>query len=848
MTGLISAGAPSWATGPLLPGSAHVTDAGPSSGPMQHLAVVVCARRSWCHGARRTMMQATGVQRARSAPDRDDQQRARIDEFRRAPSVPLAFRIIKQDSDVERVWSVFQQVLGARAMRPRAPFFQSMMTFCRRRLPAKAPDVFDAAVARGIPSDELFGSLIGICCGTNPPMLQELLDRYVRCGPHTLDTMFRVAHVCRASGRPASALFLVDEAARFNADLPEKLLSMFAACCAEADSEVQAADRAQQLLDLIRARRITPPDNRQLFGNLVKPLIAHRRFEAAIDVLSLMDSIDLPPSVHLYTQLLAGLASADRAQQGFAVFRAMVDRDVDVSDRMVASLVAACGRCATLPPVETLHRFAVDRRMLGNDFIICSLVSAYDQCNALDAAERVFQERCDRPGPGPDPRTLAAMIRAYGRHGRLSDAARVFDLAPVGDDPDIWNGFTCTLAKADRLPEGLSALRAMRARQVPADPTTVACLVAACGRCAELHAMASLHQQAQADGLMTNAVISALIYAYAHCGQLEAAERVFQGVARPDMIVLTAMIAAYGHHGLVAKAFATYDRLKSSGEPADERTLASLLTACSHVGEVGRAERTALEFKSAWGVGLESPYARNCMIDLYGRSGNLNEAERLASASAADVVAWMSVLAACRQHGDVPRAERVFAIIQAMDLPAHLLSHVASAYVLMGNVYTGVGRYADARRLRDEMDALGICKIPGRTSLILPGQAAMHFLSGDDRYRADAALRETHARMMRDLAQHGYCPDVAVVVKETASVSDAKQSVCLHSEKLAIAYALKTLPPGAPVHAVKNLRVCPDCHEATKALSAIYRRDIYIRDANRHHHFRDGQCSCGDYW
>ena len=71
--------------------------------------------------------------------------------------------------------------------------------------------------------------------------------------------------------------------------------------------------------------------------------------------------------------------------------------------------------------------------------------------------------------------------------------------------------------------------------------------------------------------------------------------------------------------------------------------------------------------------------------------------------------------------------------------------------------------------------------------------------------------------------------------------------VKVHSEKLAICFGLIATEPGTEIRIIKNLRVCLDCHNATKFISKITERVIVVRDANRFHHFKDGVCSCGDY-
>ncbi|XP_019260716.1 PREDICTED: pentatricopeptide repeat-containing protein At5g43790-like [Nicotiana attenuata] len=86
--------------------------------------------------------------------------------------------------------------------------------------------------------------------------------------------------------------------------------------------------------------------------------------------------------------------------------------------------------------------------------------------------------------------------------------------------------------------------------------------------------------------------------------------------------------------------------------------------------------------------------------------------------------------------------------------------------------------------------------------------------------------------------------------KSLASLNEEEKEDALsyHSERLAIAYALIASVSGSPIRIIKNLRVCSDCHAATKLISRIYEREIIVRDRSRFHHFRNGTCSCLDYW
>lgn len=65
---------------------------------------------------------------------------------------------------------------------------------------------------------------------------------------------------------------------------------------------------------------------------------------------------------------------------------------------------------------------------------------------------------------------------------------------------------------------------------------------------------------------------------------------------------------------------------------------------------------------------------------------------------------------------------------------------------------------------------------------------------------------------------------------------------------MAVAFGLIATNKGAVLRIVKNLRICADCHAAIKLISKIFEREIIVRDRSRFHHFKEGSCSCVDYW
>ncbi|CAN1793840.1 Pentatricopeptide repeat-containing protein At5g13270, chloroplastic [Linum perenne] len=72
-----------------------------------------------------------------------------------------------------------------------------------------------------------------------------------------------------------------------------------------------------------------------------------------------------------------------------------------------------------------------------------------------------------------------------------------------------------------------------------------------------------------------------------------------------------------------------------------------------------------------------------------------------------------------------------------------------------------------------------------------------------------------------------------------------------HTEKLAITYGLikrRSCSSNVPIRVIKNTRTCSDCHSVAKLISLAKGCEIILRDGVRFHHFKDGKCSCNDYW
>lgn len=273
----------------------------------------------------------------------------------------------------------------------------------------------------------------------------------------------------------------------------------------------------------------------------------------------------------------------------------------------------------------------------------------------------------------------------------------------------------------------------------------------------------------------------------------------------------------------------------------DHVTFIGVLSACCHVGLVDDGWHYLNHMSTDYHI---KPVVKHycCMVDLLGRAGHLNEAREFINEMPIkpNAAVWGSLLAACRIHNNIELGECVAEYL--FELEPTKSAH----YVLLSNMYAAAGRWDDREKVRKLMRERNVKIRPGISWIELKNRVYT-FLVGDRSHPQTDEIYLTLDILCEKMKEEGYVPNTNFVLHDVEE--ELKQDIIFHhSEKLAIAFGLINTAPLTPIHIFKNLRVCGDCHLATKFISKIGKREIVMRDSNRFHHFKDGQCSCGDYW
>ena len=128
-----------------------------------------------------------------------------------------------------------------------------------------------------------------------------------------------------------------------------------------------------------------------------------------------------------------------------------------------------------------------------------------------------------------------------------------------------------------------------------------------------------------------------------------------------------------------------------------------------------------------------------------------------------------------------------------------------------------LGRWDDVEKVRLRMKEKGIKKIPGQTWIEINGKIHT-FLVDDKSHEQSNEIKTKLKKLYNEMKESGYIPNTKFVTHDM-NEEEKEHHLCSHSEKLAIGLGLISTPPGTPLLITKNLRVCPDCHSATKIIS-----------------------------
>ncbi|XP_038700707.1 putative pentatricopeptide repeat-containing protein At2g01510 [Tripterygium wilfordii] len=435
-----------------------------------------------------------------------------------------------------------------------------------------------------------------------------------------------------------------------------------------------------------------------------------------------------------------------------------------------------------------------------------------------------------------------SLVDMYAKCGRFKEAKMIFtDLACRSTVP--WTAMISGYVQNGFYEEGVKMYVDMRITDVAADPATYATILKASANLASLSLGRQLHSSVVRSGFMSYVHSgSALLDVYAKCGSMKDAIQTFEEMPVRNIVSWNALISAYAQNGDGKATIKTFEEMIQSGFHPNSASFVSIFVACSHCGLVQEGLEYFKSMTRIYGlVPKREHYAS--MVDALGRSGRFDEAEQLMAEMPfdPDEIMWQSVLSSCRIHKNhelaKKAADQLFNMKELGD---------AAPYLTMSNMYASVGEWENVSKVKKAMRERRVKKISAYSWVEIKHKIHVFAANDKDHTQMDKILQKIDS-LTELMEKEGYKPDSNCSLHNVAEEIKI-ESLKYHSERLAIAFALISTPEGSPILVMKNLRACTDCHAAIKVISKIVQREITVRDSNRFHHFKDGFCSCKDYW
>ncbi|KAK8933544.1 Pentatricopeptide repeat-containing protein [Platanthera zijinensis] len=471
-------------------------------------------------------------------------------------------------------------------------------------------------------------------------------------------------------------------------------------------------------------------------------------------------------------------------------------------------------------------------------FVLNTLIDMYIRSNHVTNARQVFDEMRVR-----DILSWTSLVVAYSRNGDMDSAAELFEQSPAKDVVS-WTAMVGGYSQNARPREALTVFKRMQASGVAFDEISLLGAINACAQLGTSNYAIWIRQVVDRVAVRKSGLVgSAMVDMYSKCGLIVDAQRMFLEISEKDVYSYSAMISGLAAHGRAADAIALFEEMVTTTDVRPNRvTFINVLTACSHAGLVEEGRRYFSLMKKKYRITPDADHY-TCMTDLLGRVGFIVEAHELVQSMPVEpnAAVWGALLGACRIHVN-PEIAKI-ASERLFQLEPEGIGH----YIVLSNIYASAGMWDEVSKLRKIVRGMGLRKNPA-SSWMESGDGVVHeFFAGDELHPRSKEMKETLEYLLGRLRLAGYAPVLRSVVYD---VSDAEKERILkgHSEKLALAFGVLTMGVRDVIRIAKNVRICEDCHVVMKMASSVIEREIAVRDNLRFHHFRNGVCSCCDFW
>ncbi|VFR01919.1 unnamed protein product [Cuscuta campestris] len=395
--------------------------------------------------------------------------------------------------------------------------------------------------------------------------------------------------------------------------------------------------------------------------------------------------------------VIDGYIQVGRLHEALGLYIKMLRTSLKPNDIMIVDLISACSRTMAISEGKQFHGVALKMGLDCHDFIQATIIHLYAACGETDLSCVQFEL-----GSKDHPVCWNALIAGLIRNGKVDAGRSLFDQMPERD-VFSWSSMISGYSQTNQPDLALDLFRSMVASGIKPNEVTMVSVFSAIATLGILEEGKWAHEYISKNSIPLNDNLSAaIIDMYAKCGNINTALDLFSQIQErsTDVSPWNAIICGLAMHGHAELSLNIFSDLERRHIKPNHITFIGVLTACCHAGLVEVGERHFKRMNELYRI---EPNIKHygCMVDLLGRAGRLEEAERLIGSMPmeADVVVWGALLAASKTHGNTEIGKRA----------AKNLAHVGPSHgpsrVLLHNIYADAGNFEDAFLVRKEMQA-----------------------------------------------------------------------------------------------------------------------------------------------
>ncbi|CAA2964727.1 pentatricopeptide repeat-containing At2g21090 [Olea europaea subsp. europaea] len=381
------------------------------------------------------------------------------------------------------------------------------------------------------------------------------------------------------------------------------------------------------------------------------------------------------------------LASQGQIKEAVDFLPHLARKGFRLNSKSIAFLLKQCTKLKSIKEGKWVH---LHLKLTGSKhpstFLSNHMIDMYAKCGDHVKARLVFDKMSTR-----NLYSWNNMLSGYAKLGMVKPALRLFYKMPERDVVS-WNTMVMAYVKSGWFDEALRFYKMLRRLDIGFNEYSFAGVVTVSVKLRELWLAMQVHCEVLIAGFLSNVVLSSsIVDAYAKCGQLGDARKLFDEMVKRDVLAWTtlvsgytqcgdmksareifdampeknpiswtALISGYAKNGMGLEALKLLTKMIMLGVEPDQFTFSSCLFTCANLIslEHGRQIHSHLTMKGT----RPNIVVLSALIIMYSKCGSLEEGKRVFDTvkNKQNVVLWNTMITSLAQHGCGEQAIKMF--------------------------------------------------------------------------------------------------------------------------------------------------------------------------------------------